>query len=103
LQLADRWEMTKIKQIALENLLKADLDPVERIMLCEREDLSRDLATEAYVSVCTRESPLTVEELKLMSNEVASIVMTCRERIIALRGNTESSTMEIVKGAIKLV
>ncbi|KAJ6617103.1 hypothetical protein B0H10DRAFT_2034744 [Mycena sp. CBHHK59/15] len=103
LKLADRWEMDKIKNIALGNLMKADLDPVERIMLCEREDLSRDLATEAYISVCTREAPLTLDELQMLSAEVTMIITSVREQIIALRGNTELSTVDIVKAAIKQV
>ncbi|KAJ7743908.1 hypothetical protein DFH07DRAFT_33479 [Mycena maculata] len=104
LRLADRWEMDNIKKIALGNLLKAvDLDPFERIMLCERDDLSRDQATEAYLSVCTREAPLAVEELKLLSLEVILIVTSAREEIIALRGNAEQSAVDIVKAALKKV
>ncbi|KAJ6562220.1 hypothetical protein B0H19DRAFT_1027001 [Mycena capillaripes] len=103
LRLADRWEMENIKKIALRNLLKADLDPLERIMLCEREDLSRDQATEAYISVCIREAPLTVEELKMLSTEVILIITAAREQIIALRGNAEQSAVEVVKSAVKKV
>lgn len=104
LRLADRWEMDNIKKIALGNLLKAeDLDPLERIMLCERGDLSRDQATEAYITVCTREAPLTVEELKTLSTEVILIITSAREKIIALRGNAEQTGVEVVKTALKNV
>ncbi|KAJ7473518.1 hypothetical protein FB451DRAFT_1249449 [Mycena latifolia] len=102
LRLADRWEMENIKKIALGNILKAkDLDDIETIMLCEREDLSRDQATEAYISVCTREAPLTIEELKKLSTEVILIITSAREQIIALRGNVEQSAVEVVKAALK--
>ncbi|KAF8209167.1 hypothetical protein K438DRAFT_1930081 [Mycena galopus ATCC 62051] len=101
LGLADRWEMENIKKIALGNLLKAaDLDPLERIMLCERGDLSRDQATEAYISICTREAPLSVEELKTLSTEVILIITSAREQIIALRGNAEQSAVAVVKTAV---
>ncbi|KAJ7875577.1 hypothetical protein B0H14DRAFT_2715702 [Mycena olivaceomarginata] len=104
LRLADRWEMDNIKKIALGNLLKAeDLDPLERIMLCERGDLSRDQATEAYITVCTREAPLTVEELKTLSTEVILIITSAREKIIALRGNAEQTGVDVVKTALKNV
>ncbi|KAF7342339.1 BTB domain-containing protein [Mycena venus] len=104
LKLADRWEMDNIKKIALGNLLKAaDLDPLERIMLCERGDLSRDQATDAYISVCTREAPLTVEELKSLSTEVILMITTAREQIIALRGNAEQSAVDVVKTALTKV
>ncbi|KAK7042047.1 BTB domain-containing protein [Favolaschia claudopus] len=104
LRLADRWEMENIKKIALGNLLKAvDLEALERIMLCERTDLSRDQATEAYISVCTREAPLSIEELKTLSTEVILIITSAREQIIALRGNAEQSAVDVVKKALKLV
>ncbi|KAJ6481506.1 hypothetical protein C8R47DRAFT_982397, partial [Mycena vitilis] len=102
LRLADRWEMDNIKKIALGNLLKADLDPLERITLCEREDLSRDQATNAYVRLCTREAPLTVEELKMLSTEVILIITSAREQIIALRGNAEQAAVDVVKAALKM-
>jgi hypothetical protein len=96
--------MDNIKKIALGNLLKAeDLDPLERIMLCERGDLSRDQATEAYITVCTREAPLTVEELKTLSTEVILIITSAREKIIALRGNAEQTGVDVVKTALKNV
>ncbi|KAJ7620256.1 hypothetical protein FB45DRAFT_929816 [Roridomyces roridus] len=104
LRLADRWEMENIKKIALGNLLKAtDLDPLEKIMLCEREDLSREQAKDAYAIVCTREAPLTVGELDMLSTEVISIITTARERIIALRGNAEQSTVDVVDAMLHQV
>jgi hypothetical protein len=72
-------------------------------MLCERGDLSRDQATDAYISVCTREAPLTVEELKMLSTEVILIITAAREQIIALRGNAEKSAVDVVKSALKMV
>ncbi|KAJ7503822.1 hypothetical protein B0H11DRAFT_1984362 [Mycena galericulata] len=104
LRLADRWEMDNIKKIALENLLKAeDLDPFERIMLCERSDLLREQATEAYISVCTREEPLTMEELSMLSTEVILIITSAREQIIAVRGNAEQSSVDLVNAALRRV
>ncbi|KAJ7200744.1 hypothetical protein GGX14DRAFT_571756 [Mycena pura] len=102
LRLADRWEMESIKKIALGNLLRAaDLDPFERIMLCERGDLSREQATEAYVSVCTREAPLTAEELRKLSTDVILIITSAREQAIALREHAEKSAQEVVKAALR--
>ncbi|KAJ7506164.1 hypothetical protein B0H11DRAFT_1974944 [Mycena galericulata] len=104
LRLADRWEMDNIKKIALGNLLKAeDLDPFERIMLCERSDLLREQATEAYISVCTREEPLTMEELSMLSTEVILIITSAREQIIAVRGNAEQSSVDLVNAALRRV
>ncbi|KAJ7200921.1 hypothetical protein B0H12DRAFT_541176 [Mycena haematopus] len=104
LKLADLWEMENIKKIALDNLLKSgDLDPLERIMLCERGDLSRDQATEAYINVCTREAPLTMAELKTLSTEVILIITSAREQIIALRENAEQSAVNIVNAALTRV
>ncbi|KAJ7659466.1 hypothetical protein B0H17DRAFT_1096162 [Mycena rosella] len=98
LRLADRWEMDNIKKIALGNILNAaDVDHMERIMLCERGDLSRDQATEAYISVCTRDAPLTMDELRSLSTEVILIITSAREQIISLRGNAEQSAVEVVK------
>ncbi|KAJ7080168.1 hypothetical protein B0H15DRAFT_857133 [Mycena belliarum] len=106
LRLADRWEMENIKKLALGNILKAtNLDHIARIMLCERDDLSRDQATDSYISICTREAPLTLEELKTLSMEAILILTSAREQIIALRGNAEDPerARDVVKAALNRI
>ncbi|KAF7325144.1 BTB domain-containing protein [Mycena kentingensis (nom. inval.)] len=107
LRLADRFEMEAIKKLALSNLLRpsspeAALDPLERIILCERDDLSREQATEAYLHMCTREAPLSVEELRQLTEvpEVVGIIVSVREETLRLRQSAERSAEEAVKAAL---
>ncbi|KAF7319201.1 BTB domain-containing protein [Mycena chlorophos] len=102
LRLADRFEMESIKKIALRNLLAADLDPLERIMLCERDDLARSDAEDAYIAVCTREAPLGVEEMVRwgLTVEVIAIVTQAREATLRLREGAGKGAKDAVKAAL---
>ncbi|KAJ6489422.1 hypothetical protein DFH09DRAFT_948141, partial [Mycena vulgaris] len=85
LKLADLWQMTRIKDIAVESWMKTELDPAVRITLCERPDVERSRARDAYMKICTREAPLTAGEMKILGTDLFLRIMETRERIIALR------------------
>ncbi|KAJ7095539.1 hypothetical protein C8R44DRAFT_644958 [Mycena epipterygia] len=90
LRLADMWQMARIKTIALEKLMQAELPTIERIMLCERHNLTRDrTALGAYLEVCTREAPLTAAEFQTLGINVVLKIVAARERIIANRAASE--------------
>ncbi|KAF7292657.1 BTB domain-containing protein [Mycena indigotica] len=104
LRLADRFEMDNIKKIALRNLLVApDVDPFETIMLCEREDMARAQAEEAYIAILTRNAPLSAEEIKVwgLTAEVIAIITQAREEVIKLRNRAEEGVRDLVKAALK--
>ncbi|CAK5266680.1 unnamed protein product [Mycena citricolor] len=105
LRLADRFSMTRPAQIALEHLMAptatASTDPLERIMLCERPDMSRSDARDAYVRVCTREAALTAEEIARLSPAVVGIIGAARERILRMRSGLEDEAVEVVHWALE--
>ncbi|KAJ7666661.1 hypothetical protein DFH06DRAFT_1040145 [Mycena polygramma] len=85
LKLADMWKMDRIKEIALGHLLSAELDPIERIQLCEHDGVNRYNAKDAYIKICTREESLTPAEFQALGMDVVLLVMQIRERILASR------------------
>ncbi|KAJ7506944.1 hypothetical protein B0H11DRAFT_1969596 [Mycena galericulata] len=89
LKLADMWQMTGIKYIALNHLSRAKFDPIEKIKLCERDDVGRYQAREAYIQVCTREEPLTSTEFQALGMDPVLRIMQIRERILANRHSRE--------------
>lgn len=85
LALADKWQMDTIREVAFQELGKLRMDPMDKIVLCERYQMSREWAFNAYISVCTREEPLTFEEAGKISNHLLALVAAARERVILHR------------------
>ncbi|KAJ7651368.1 hypothetical protein FB45DRAFT_859923 [Roridomyces roridus] len=87
LKLADMWEMTQIRYLALSHLKRAKMDIIDRIKLCEREDVVTCEARDAYLAICTREQPLTPTEFQALGMDSVLRIMQIRERIMASRGS----------------
>ncbi|KAJ7664390.1 hypothetical protein DFH06DRAFT_1187639 [Mycena polygramma] len=103
LKLADMWKMDRIKHIALRHLLRAELDLIEKIQLCEHDGLGvgRYDARDAYIKICTREESLTPAEFQALGMELVLLVMQIRERILASRRDQpEVNIGNIVDNAI---
>jgi hypothetical protein len=77
--------MVAIKNMALSHLQRARLNPIEKIKLCEREDLERYESRKAYIQVCTREESLSAAEFQGLGMDSVLLIMQIRERIIANR------------------
>ncbi|KAJ6489182.1 hypothetical protein C8R47DRAFT_1014989 [Mycena vitilis] len=104
LKLADMWKMDRIKRIALRHLLSAELDPIEKIQLCEHDGVGRYDARDAYIKICTREESLTPAEFQALGMDLVLLVMQIRERILTSRrdqpGANEVNIESIVDNAI---
>ncbi|KAJ7253897.1 hypothetical protein C8J57DRAFT_1722280 [Mycena rebaudengoi] len=74
-----------IVTLALNHLGRAELDAIEKIKFCERDDLGRWQARDAYIEICTREWPLTSAEFQALGMDIVLLIMQIRERIIANR------------------
>jgi len=85
LALADKWQMDTIREVAFQELGKLPMDPMDKIVLCERYQMSREWAFNAFISVCTKEEPLTFEEAGKISNHLLALVAAARERVILHR------------------
>ncbi|KAJ7089069.1 hypothetical protein C8R44DRAFT_545584, partial [Mycena epipterygia] len=81
LKLADMWQMTGIKYIALNHLRGARFNPIEKIKHCERDDVGTYEAREAYIQICTREEPLAATEFQALGMDLVLRIMQIRERI----------------------
>ncbi|KAJ7433219.1 hypothetical protein FB451DRAFT_1110935 [Mycena latifolia] len=88
LKLADMWQMSRTKSIALNHLRGAKFDPIEKIKHCERDDVGRYQAREAYIQVCTREESLTATEFQALGMDLVLQIMQIRERILIYRRAT---------------
>lgn len=86
LKLAHKWEMERIKVIAVYRLQSpgAKFDAVEKIVICERFDIDRDWAFEAFKDICTRDESLSVGESTTLGPELSVAVSSAREKIMRL-------------------
>ncbi|KAJ7174679.1 hypothetical protein C8R46DRAFT_1252584 [Mycena filopes] len=100
LKLADMWKMDRVKTMAIRKLLDTKLKTVERITLCERDDVERWLARAAYLKICTRTEPLTSAEFQALGMDLGLRIVQIRERIIASRNGEGQSEGDIVDDVI---
>ncbi|KAK7042140.1 BTB domain-containing protein [Favolaschia claudopus] len=83
LKLAEKWQMDRVRGIALGHLLRGKLDAAEKIRLCE--SVGRWQAQDAYVQICTRAEPLSAAEFQVLGMEPVLLIMQIRERLIVNR------------------
>ena len=62
LLLADRWKMMPIRVLAVAELSKFKLDPIEKILIAKKYQLGVPWARDAYARLVGREEPPNVEE-----------------------------------------
>lgn len=83
LTLTKKWEMAAIRQVALDELGKLPIKPVEKIRMCAQYGVERSWAVEAFVEVCCGDAPLTVETASSFGFELSVRIAEAREKIIA--------------------
>jgi hypothetical protein len=81
LDLASRWEFDDIRALAIRQLSTLDMDPVEKIALEHRFGIDREWAYSSYIALCSRMTPLTVEEANKLGSETTAMVAIARERL----------------------
>lgn len=78
LQLATRWLFDDIRTLAINELAKFDIEPVQKVVIATQCDIPDWLHT-SYMALCDRQNPLTVEEARRLGVDVVAKLAAARE------------------------
>ncbi|THV06192.1 hypothetical protein K435DRAFT_960677 [Dendrothele bispora CBS 962.96] len=102
LDLCTKWGINDVKSMASRELSSMDLDPIEKIEFQQKNILSAQWAYEAYITVCSRAGPLTVEEGKRLGIEATVKIFTVREGLEKWGRKKPEDVQKAVCDAFKL-
>jgi hypothetical protein len=71
LKLSSVWEFGAVRKVAIESLSKARLDPVEKLIMAIRYDVT-NWTVEALNSICQRPTPIGTEDADRLREVVDS-------------------------------
>ena len=81
LRLATRWKIDGIRSLAIRQLERLSLNPVDRITLAREYGINSDWVRYGSAALSRRHTPLRVEEARVMGPKR----MTRRERLATIR------------------
>lgn len=81
LALSDKWQFEEVRQLAIEKIQPFQMDPIDKIDLCQRYSMGADWAFDAYVTMCSRNSSPSVAEAKRLGSAVVALICMARERL----------------------
>ncbi|KZT72410.1 hypothetical protein DAEQUDRAFT_664420 [Daedalea quercina L-15889] len=81
LDLATRWEFDDVRALAICELQKLSIDPVDRIVLSRKFDISGRWTLAAYAALCQRADALSLEEARQLGLETTVRIARLREQI----------------------
>jgi hypothetical protein len=79
LRLATRWHFASFRTLALKNL-ELIASPLQKLLLARELDISHRLPL-ALISLCLREEPLSLGEMRLLPLEDTHLIFTTHERV----------------------
>ncbi|KIK41699.1 hypothetical protein CY34DRAFT_805791 [Suillus luteus UH-Slu-Lm8-n1] len=80
LNLAHRWNFCNIKELAIRELEKLDIEPIEKIVAYHEYKINKTLLLPAYIAMCKREKPLSLTEGMSLGMETVLRLADARER-----------------------
>ncbi|KAF9047609.1 hypothetical protein BJ165DRAFT_1344790 [Panaeolus papilionaceus] len=84
LNLADKWSFPEVKELAVRELHKTDLDLVSKMALYEKYKVDPKHLVPLYAQLCQRETPLTFEEANIIGLKASHLVAITREKLRSL-------------------
>lgn len=88
LELSTRWQFPDMKKLAVDELQKLDIEPVEKIVTYDRYNIDRSLLLPAFKLLCKRASRMSAEEGEQLKMPIVLGIHEARER--AIRSAAES-------------
>ncbi|KAJ8597154.1 hypothetical protein M405DRAFT_877155 [Rhizopogon salebrosus TDB-379] len=88
LKLSTKWKFPDIKQLAVDELQKLEIDPVERIVTYDKYEVDRSLLLPAFKLLCKRTNRMSNEEGEQLKMPTVLGLYEVRER--AIRSAAES-------------
>ncbi|KAG1729708.1 hypothetical protein EDB19DRAFT_110073 [Suillus lakei] len=80
ISLAHRWNFCKIKDLAIRELEKLDIEPIEKIVAYHEYKINKTFLLPAYIAMCKREKPLSLAEGMSLGMETVLRLADARER-----------------------
>lgn len=80
LNLAHRWNFCNIKDLAIRELEKLDIEPIDKIVAYHEYKINKMLLLPAYIAMCKREKPLSLAEGMSLGMETVLRLADARER-----------------------
>jgi len=81
LGLAHHWQFSQVKALAVREMEKQIIPPLNKITIYHRYDVNRELLFQSYMDLCLREEPLTYGEAEDLGLETWLMISTARESI----------------------
>jgi hypothetical protein len=83
LDLAHRWQFDEAKNLAVRELEKIYISPIDRICLYQKYQVDEILLVPLYAMLCAREEPLNIDESEKLGMKTVVGVYHARERLRA--------------------
>jgi hypothetical protein len=80
LNLAHRWNFCNIKDLAIRELEKLDIEPIDKIVAYHEYKINKTFLLPAYIAMCKREKPLSLAEGMSLGMETVLRIADARER-----------------------
>lgn len=80
INLAHRWNFCNVKDLAIRELEKLDIEPIEKIVAYHEYKINKTFLIPAYIAVCKREKPLSFTEGMSLGMETVLRIADARER-----------------------
>jgi len=84
LHLSDEWSFVEVKNLAIRELEKLDIEPIERVFIYHQYNIDRAYLITSYAAICTRSVPLNIYEGRRLGLETSLKIAEGRERIRAV-------------------
>jgi len=83
LSISTRFEMANVRSRAIAEVdkFRSTIDPIDQVLLAVTHDVPAWLP-DAYVALCLRETPITLQEMKRLGDETTILVGEAREAIL---------------------
>ncbi|KAG2755139.1 hypothetical protein P692DRAFT_20869738 [Suillus brevipes Sb2] len=91
LELSTSWQFPDMKKLAVDELQKLDIEPVEKIVTYDRYNIDRSLLLPAFKLLCKRASRMSAEEGEQLKMPIVLGIHEARER--AIRSAAESGCL----------
>lgn len=95
MELSDGWSFSEVKSLAVRELEKLEIEPIQKVYLYHRFNISRTYLIASYSSICVRPETLNLHEGELLGLQTTLKVAEARERIRSIaagRTGTRSPT-----------
>jgi hypothetical protein len=81
LHLSTRWEFDSVRRIAIRELERYPLSPIDKIRLSREFDIATPWTLKAYTELCERPEALSVQEALSLGLQVTVRISQIRERL----------------------